>query len=77
MQRTKLTLLLAALALGGAATASAQTVVVTEPPVVGDGQVVIITPAPQPVPDAGAATKCQYVSPGSYWDCVNSHNGGQ
>jgi hypothetical protein len=77
MQRAKLTILFAALALSGAVTAGAQSVVVTEPPAVSDGQVVIITPAPQPVPDPGAATKCQNVGPASYWDCVNNQHGGQ
>ena len=77
MQSTKLIVLLSALALGVAASAGAQTVIVVEPPVVSDGQVVIIAPAPQPIPDPAAAQKCQSVSPASYWDCVNSHNGGQ
>jgi hypothetical protein len=77
MQSTKLSALLSALALGVAASAGAQTVEIIEAPAVSDGQVVIILPAPQPVPDPAAATKCQSVSPASYWDCVNSHNGGQ
>jgi hypothetical protein len=77
MQTTKLTLLLSGLALGVAASAGAQTVEIIEAPVVSGGQVVIIVPAPQPTPDPAAATKCQSVSPASYWDCVNSHNAGQ
>ena len=77
MQSMKLTVLLSALALGAAASAGAQTVEIIEAPVVTEGQVVIIAPAPQPVPDPAAAEKCNSVSPTSYWDCVNSHNGGQ
>ena len=81
MQTRKLTVLLSALALGVAASASAQTVEIIEAPAVSDGQVVgqvvVIVPAPQPTPDPAAATKCQSVAPASYWDCVNSHNGGQ
>jgi hypothetical protein len=79
MQSTKLRVLLSALALGVAASVGAQTVAVEiiEAPAVSDGQVVIIVPAPQPVPDPAAAQKCQSVSPASYWDCVNSHNAGQ
>jgi hypothetical protein len=77
MQSMKLTVLLSALALGVAASAGAQTVEIIEAPVVTEGQVVIIAPAPQPVPDPAAAGKCNSVSPASYWDCVNSHNGGQ
>jgi hypothetical protein len=80
MQTRKLTLLLSALALGVAASASAQKVEIIAAPAVSDGQVVgpvvIILPAPQPTPDPAAATKCQSVAPASYWDCVNSHNGG-
>jgi hypothetical protein len=77
MQSMKLSVLLSALVLGVAASAGAQTVEIIEAPAVGDGQVVIILPAPQPIPDPAAATKCQSVSPASYWDCVNSHNAGQ
>ena len=77
MQSMKLTVLLSALALGVAASAGAQTVEIIAAPVVTEGQVVIIAPAPQPVPDPAAAEKCNSVSPASYWDCVNSHNGGQ
>ena len=81
MQSMKLTVLLSALALGVTASASAQNVEVIEAPAVSDGQVVgtvtVIVPAPQPTPDPATATKCQSVSPASYWDCVNSHNGGQ
>ena len=77
MQSMKLTVLLSALALGAAASAGAQTVEIIEAPVVTEGRVVIIAPAPQPVPDPAAAEKCNSVSPASYWDCVNSHNGGQ
>ena len=76
MHRTKLTVLLSALALGAAASAGAQTIVVAEP-VVSEGQVVVIVPAPQPIPDPAAAQKCQSVAPTSYWDCVNSRNAGQ
>jgi hypothetical protein len=77
MQSTKLRVLLSALALGVAASVGAQTVAVEiiEAPAVSDGQVVIIVPAPQPVPDPAAAQKCQSVSTASYWDCVNSHKG--
>jgi len=79
MRSTKLRVLLPALALGVAASVGAQTVAVEiiEAPAVSDGQVVIIVPAPQPVPDPAAAQKCQTVSSASYWDCVNSHNAGQ
>jgi len=77
MQSVKLTVLLSALALGVAASASAQTVEIIAAPVVPEGQVVIIAPAPQPVPDPAAAEKCNSVSPASYWDCVNSQRGGQ
>jgi hypothetical protein len=77
MQSMKLTVLLSALALGVAAAAGAQTVEIIEAPVVTEGQVVIIAPAPQPMADPAAAEKCNNVSPPSYWDCVNSHNGGQ
>jgi len=77
MHRTKLTVLLSALALGAAASAGAQTIVIAEPPLVSEGQVVIIVPAPQPIPDPAAVQKCQSVGPTSYWDCVNSHNSGQ
>jgi len=77
MQSTKLCVLLSALALGVAASAGAQTVEIIEAPVVTEGQVVIIAPAPQPMADPAAAEKCNSVSPPSYWDCVNSHNGGQ
>jgi hypothetical protein len=77
MHGTKLFVLLSALALGVAASAGAQTVEIIEAPAVSNGQVVIIVPAPQPVPDPAAATKCQSVSSASYWDCVNSHNAGQ
>ena len=81
MQSMKLTVLLSALAFGVSASASAQNVEVIEAPAVSDGQVVgtvtVIVPAPQPTPDPAAVTKCQNVGPASYWDCVNSHNGGQ
>ena len=77
MQSMKLTVLLSALALGVAASAGAQTVEIIEAPVVAQGQVVIIAPAPQQMADPAAAEKCNSVSPPSYWDCVNSHNGGQ
>ncbi len=77
MQSMKLTVVLSALALGVAASAGAQTVEIIEAPVVTEGQVVIIAPAPQPMADPAAAEKCNSVSPPSYWDCVNSHNGGQ
>jgi len=77
MQSMKLTVLLSALALGVAASGGAQTVEIIEVPAVTQGQVVIIAPAPQPMADPAAAEKCNNVSPPSYWDCVNSHNGGQ
>jgi hypothetical protein len=76
MQRTKLTILLSALALGVAASAGAQTVEIIEAPVVTEEGVVIV-PAPQPMPDPAAAAKCNNLSQTSYWDCVNSHRGGQ
>ena len=77
MHSAKLGILFSALGLGVAASVGAQTVAVEiiEAPAVTDGQVVIIAPAPQPVPDPAAAQKCQSVSPASYWDCVNSHKG--
>jgi len=79
MHSAKLGVLFSALGLGVAASVGAQTVAVEiiEAPAVTDGQVVIIAPAPQPVPDPAAAQKCQSVSPASYWDCVNSRNAGQ
>ena len=77
MQSMKLTVVLSALALGVAASAGAQTVEIIAAPAVPEGQVVIIAPAPQPVPDPAAAEKCNSVSPASYWDCVNSQRGGQ
>jgi hypothetical protein len=77
MQSMKLTILLSALALGVATSAGAQTVEIIEAPVVTEGQVVIIAPAPKPMPDPVAAEKCNNVAPPSYWDCVNSHNAGQ
>ena len=78
MHSAKLGVLFSALAVV-AASVGAQTVAVEiiEAPAVTDGQVVIIAPAPQPVPDPAAAQKCQTVSSASYWDCVNSHNAGQ
>lgn len=77
MQSTKLSVLLSALALGVAASAGAQTVEIIEAPAGSGEQVVIIAPAPQPIVEPAAAEKCQGVSPASYWDCVNSQNGGQ
>jgi len=78
MHSAKLGVLFSALAVV-AASVGAQTVAVEiiEAPAVSDGQVVIIVPAPQPVPDPAAAQKCQTVSSASYWDCVNSRNAGQ
>jgi hypothetical protein len=38
--------------------------------------VVIRSVVPTPRPDPAADAKCRYMAPGSYWDCVNSHNGG-
>jgi len=77
MQSTKLSVLLSALALGVAASAGAQTVEIIEAPVVTEGQVIIVAPAPPPMADPAAAEKCNNVSPASYWDCVNSQRGGQ
>ncbi|HSS71110.1 MAG TPA: hypothetical protein VLQ46_10735 [Casimicrobiaceae bacterium] len=81
MQRTKLTAFLAVLALGAAASAGAQTVVIeatpdTPPPTSGD-VLVVVPPTATPVPDPAADAKCRAVAPIDYWDCVNSHNGGQ
>ena len=82
MQRTKLTAFLAALALGAAASAGAQTVVVIEAtpdtplPSAAD-TLLVIPPTATPVPDPAADAKCRAVVPGDYWDCMNSHNGGQ
>src|SRR5205814_6699699 len=57
MQSMKLTVLLSALALGVAASAGAQTVEIIEAPVITEGQVVIIAPAPQPMADPAAADR--------------------
>ena len=91
MQR--LTVFLAALALGAAASAGAQTVIQATPdlPPPSGGDTVVVVPAPPsggdtllvvpptatPVPDPAADAKCRAVIPADYWDCMNSHNGGQ
>ena len=91
MQRTKLTVFLAALALGAAASAGAQTVivatpdtpqptsgntVVVAPPTSGD-TLLVVPPTATPAPDPAADAKCRGLIAAEYWDCVNSHNGGQ
>ena len=78
MQR--LTVFLAALALGAAASAGAQTVIQATPdlpPPSGGDRVLVVPPIATPVPDPAADAKCRAVIPADYWDCVNSHNGGQ
>ena len=80
MQRTKLTVFLAALALGAAASAGAQTAIVATPntpPVTGGDTLVVVPQTATPAPDPAADAKCRQVIPAEYWDCVNSHNGGQ
>jgi hypothetical protein len=82
MQRTKLTAFLAALALGAAVSAGAQTVVIQAAPSdtplpAGGDTLLVIPPTATPVPDPAADAKCRAVVPGDYWDCMNSHNGGQ
>jgi len=81
-QATTLSVLLSALAFGIAVSASAQTVVVqpapdTLPPPSDRQTLIVVPPTPTPVPDAAANEKCKMVVPAEYWDCVNSHNGGQ
>jgi hypothetical protein len=80
MQRTKLTVFLAALTLGAVASAGAQTVIQaatpdTPPPTSGD-TLVVVPPTAAPAPDPAADAKCRQVLPAEYWDCMNSHNGG-
>jgi hypothetical protein len=79
MQR--LTAFLAALALGAAASAGAQTVIQATPdpppPPSGGDTLLVVPPTATPVPDPAADAKCRAVIPADYWDCVNSHNGGQ
>jgi len=90
MQR--LTAFLAALALGAAASAGAQTVVqatpdtpppsggdtvVVVPPPSGGDTLLVVPPTATPVPDPAADAKCRAAMPSNYWDCMNSHNGGQ
>ena len=80
MQRTKLTVFLAALALGAAASAGAQTVIQATPdvpPPSGGDTLLVVPPTATPVPDPAADAKCRAVMPADYWDCINSHNGGQ
>ena len=81
MQRTKLTAFLAALALGAAASAGAQSVIQatpdTPPPPSGGDTLLVIPPTATPVPDPAADAKCRPVLSADYWDCMNSHNGGQ
>ena len=80
MQRTKLTVFLAAFTLGAVASAGAQTVIQaatpdTPPPTSGD-TLVVVPPTATPAPDPAADAKCRQVLPAEYWDCMNSHNGG-
>ncbi|HVP88275.1 MAG TPA: hypothetical protein VMU79_09380 [Casimicrobiaceae bacterium] len=80
MQRTKFTVFLAALALGAATSAGAQTVIQAAPdtpPPTSVDTLVVIPPTATPTPDPAANAKCQQVMPVDYWDCMNSHNGGQ
>jgi len=61
---------------------SAQTVVVQPapnalPPPSDSQTLIVVPPTPTPVPDPAAGAKCRNVVPAEYWDCVNSHNGGQ
>ena len=90
MQRKKLTVLLGAIAFGAAATAGAQTVVQvapdttvvqatpgTAPPPTSSDTLVVVPQTATPHPDPAADAKCRQVIPAEYWDCVNSHNGGQ
>ena len=81
-QSTTLSMLLSALAFGVAASAGAQTVVAqpapdTLPPPSNSQTQIVVPPTPTPVPDPAADAKCRDVRPADYWDCVNSHNGGQ
>ena len=81
-QATKLSMLLSAVAFGIAASAVAQTVVVqpapdTLPPSSDSQTLIVVPPTATPVPDPAADAKCRNVVPAEYWDCVNSHNGGQ
>jgi hypothetical protein len=82
MQPTKLTAFLAALALGAAVSAGAQTVVIqatpdTPPPPSGGDTLLVIPPTATPVPDPAADAKCRGLIAGDYWECMNSHNAGQ
>jgi hypothetical protein len=52
------------------------TVIVAAAPVQTEPVVVIRSVVPTPRPDPAADAKCRDMAPGSYWDCVNSHNGG-
>lgn len=90
-QSTTVSMLLSALAFGVAASVGAQTVVVqpapqtvvvqpapdTLPPPSDSQTLIVVPPTATPVPDPAADTKCRNVIPAEYWDCVNSHNGGQ
>jgi len=47
------------------------------PPPTSVDTLVVIPPTATPTPDPAANAKCQQVMPVDYWDCMNSHNGGQ
>ena len=46
-------------------------------PVQTEPVIVVRSVVPTPRPDPAGDAKCRYMAPSSYWDCVNSHNGGQ
>ena len=52
-------------------------VIVQPAPVVGPATVIVVQPTATPVPDPAADAKCHYLAANDYWDCVNSHAGGQ
>jgi hypothetical protein len=76
MQRMKLSALSFSLLLAVAGSAAAQNSAAPDPPSADDSPMLIVVPAPQPVPDPAAVTKCQMLSGPTYWDCVNSYHGG-
>ena len=51
--------------------------VVVRPAPSSDQTMIVVPPTATPVPDPAADAKCRNVVPADYWDCVNSHNGGQ